>query len=96
LDLPEHGDRRNPGAAEIIGTNLLPRAFGLHMPAALWTAPAFDRCMLLASIYPIWANPDAFMREVALARIYDGVHYRNSTEVGTAIGVKIGEFAAAK
>jgi len=43
-----------------------------------------------------WANPDEFMREVALARIYDGVHYRNSTEVGTAMGVKIGEFAAAK
>jgi hypothetical protein len=43
-----------------------------------------------------WANPDEFMREVALARIYDGVHYRNSTEVGTAMGVKIGEIAAAK
>jgi hypothetical protein len=43
-----------------------------------------------------WANPDEFMREVALARIYDGVHYRNSTEVGAAMGVKTGEFAAAK
>ena len=43
-----------------------------------------------------WANPDEFMREVALARIYDGVHYRNSTEVGTAMGVKTGELAAAK
>ena len=43
-----------------------------------------------------WANPDEFMREVPLARIYDGVHYRNSAEVGTAMGVKIGELAAAK
>ena len=42
-----------------------------------------------------WANPDELMEEVALARIYDGVHYRTSTEVGTAMGVKIGEFAAA-
>lgn len=43
-----------------------------------------------------WPNPDEFMAEVALARIYDGVHYRTSTEVGTAMGIKIGEFAASK
>ena len=43
-----------------------------------------------------WANPDEFMAEVALARIHDGVHYRTSTEVGTAMGIKIGEFAASK
>jgi hypothetical protein len=34
-----------------------------------------------------------FVQEVAAARIYDGVHYRNSTEVGTAMGKKIGEQA---
>ena len=27
-------------------------------------------------------------------RIYGGVHYRNSTEVGAAMGKKIGELAA--
>jgi hypothetical protein len=43
-----------------------------------------------------WANPEGFMQEVALARIYDGVHYRNSTEIGSAMGVKIGELAATK
>jgi hypothetical protein len=43
-----------------------------------------------------WDSPDAFMQEVALARIYDGVHYRNSTEVGSGMGIKIGELAAAK
>src|SRR6266478_5126218 len=32
---------------------LFPRAFGLKTPASLWTAPAFDRCLLLALIYPI-------------------------------------------
>jgi hypothetical protein len=36
------------------------------------------------------------MQEVALGRIYDGVHYRNSTEVGNAMGQKIGKFAADK
>ncbi|MFN7965923.1 MAG: vanadium-dependent haloperoxidase [Acidobacteriota bacterium] len=43
-----------------------------------------------------WNSIDDFVREVSNARIYDGVHYRNSTEVGTAMGKQIGELAAAK
>jgi hypothetical protein len=43
-----------------------------------------------------WKTTDDFIQEVALARIYDGVHYRFSTEVGSAMGKKIGELAAAK
>jgi hypothetical protein len=43
-----------------------------------------------------WTKIGDFMQEVANARIYDGVHYRNSTEVGTAMGKQIGELAAAK
>jgi PAP2 superfamily len=42
-----------------------------------------------------WTNIDDFVQEVANARIYDGVHYRNSTEVGTAMGKKIGALTAA-
>jgi hypothetical protein len=42
-----------------------------------------------------WKSVDDFVLEVANARIYDGVHYRNSTEVGTAMGKKIGALAAA-
>jgi hypothetical protein len=30
------------------------RALGLETPGARWTAPAFDRCLLLALIYPIF------------------------------------------
>ena len=40
-----------------------------------------------------WTSVGDFTQEVAEARIYDGVHYRNSTEVGTAMGQKIGELA---
>jgi hypothetical protein len=40
-----------------------------------------------------WASVDAFTKEVAQARIYDGVHYRTSSEVGAAMGKKIGELA---
>ena len=40
-----------------------------------------------------WTSVSDFVQEVAVARIYDGVHYRNSTEVGSAMGKKIGELA---
>ena len=43
-----------------------------------------------------WTSIADFTQEVANARIYDGVHYRNSTEVGSAIGRKVGELVAAK
>ena len=43
-----------------------------------------------------WTTIDDFMQEVALARIYDGVHYRTSAEVGTAMGKQIGDLAVAK
>ncbi len=42
-----------------------------------------------------WPSIDDFVVEVANARIYDGVHYRNSTEVGTAMGRQIGALTAA-
>jgi hypothetical protein len=37
-----------------------------------------------------------FVSEVAVARIYDGVHYRNSSEVGSAMGKKVGDLAVTK
>ena len=40
--------------------------------------------------------PDEFMQEVANARVYDGVHFRNSTDVGTSVGRKVGEAVAEK
>jgi TIR domain len=41
------------GDAGMADRTLFPHAFGLRTPAPLWTAPAFDRCLLLALIYPI-------------------------------------------
>jgi hypothetical protein len=43
-----------------------------------------------------WTSVQDFMQEVSNARIYDGVHYRTSTEVGTALGRKVGDLVAAK
>jgi hypothetical protein len=43
-----------------------------------------------------WTKVDDFTQEVANARVYEGVHYRFSTEVGTAMGRRIGELAVLK
>ena len=43
-----------------------------------------------------WTKIEDFMQEVANARVYDGVHFRNSTEVGAAMGKQVGALAVAK
>jgi len=42
-----------------------------------------------------WTRPEEMEHEVSEARIYDGVHYRNSTEVGDRMGEQIGALVAA-
>jgi hypothetical protein len=39
---------------------------------------------------------NGFTQEVANAWVYDGLHYRNSTEVGIALGKSIGGLAVAE
>jgi hypothetical protein len=41
-----------------------------------------------------WESIEKFCAEVAEARICDGVHYRNSSEVGAVLGTRVGELAA--
>jgi hypothetical protein len=74
---------------------LFPHAFGLKKPAPLWTAPAFDRCLLLALIYPIaaifiiWAvSGDVGPAEAALRLTSDIAGSRRGLAVGL-IGVSI-------
>ena len=43
-----------------------------------------------------WKSIPAFMQEVNMARIYDGVHYRNSTVVGNDMGMKVGALVQQK
>ena len=43
-----------------------------------------------------WTTTEEFIKEVSEARICDGVHYRTSTEVGAAMGRKVGGLAAQK
>ena len=43
-----------------------------------------------------WNSVEAFTQEVAMARIVAGAHYRNSTEVGLAMGQRIGDWAVTR
>ena len=54
------------------------------------TPPLRTSSVTAAGATRSWTSIDAFVAEVASARIYDGVHYRSSTEVGTDLGKKIG------
>ena len=100
-------DLRDPGWIPFIDTPMHPEypcahciasaALGAVLAAEIGAGPAPP----LSSSSPTaggavrtWAGVGDFTREVALARIYDGVHYRNSTEVGSAMGKQIGELAA--
>jgi hypothetical protein len=50
----------------------------------------------LSGVTRSWNSVADFEQEVSNARIYDGVHYRNSTEVGNALGRKVGELVVAR
>lgn len=43
-----------------------------------------------------WTSVDEVVREVADARVPEGIHYRSSTEVGAERGRLIGALAAAE
>lgn len=43
-----------------------------------------------------WSSVDEFVQEVANGRIFDGVHYRTSTEVGNAMGRRVGALAVTR
>jgi hypothetical protein len=43
-----------------------------------------------------WTNTADFVREVSLARIHAGLHFRSATDAGERMGERIGELAAAR
>ncbi len=43
-----------------------------------------------------WSSADAFMQEVADARVWEGIHFRFSTDVGLAMGKQIAALAATR
>jgi hypothetical protein len=76
--------------AATIGSVLLADLDGDPQPVWRTTSPSADGAARE------WTSIDAFVQEVADARVYDGVHFRYSTEVGTEMGRQIGALAAAR
>lgn len=81
------------------GHAILAGAAGAVMKADLGTGPV----PVLSTSSPTakgatrqWTSVDAFMQEVAEARIYAGIHYRTAVEVGVEMGRRIGELAATR
>jgi len=70
--------------AATVGTILEAEAHGETLPELATTS------YTLEGVTRRWKSVDEFAQEVASARIYDGVHFRNSTEVGTAMGRQVG------
>jgi hypothetical protein len=42
-----------------------------------------------------WTSTQDLVKEVSMGRIYGGMHYRNSTEVGVKMGEQVGKVVAA-
>jgi hypothetical protein len=107
-DLDGHNaTERDPGWTPFIETPMHPEypcahcivasALGAVLAAEIGsgpTPPLSSASPTAGGAVRTWASVGDFTKEVAQARIYDGVHYRFSTEVGSAMGTKIGELAA--
>jgi len=103
------GDARDPGWMPFIDTPMHPEypcahcivsaSLGAVLAAEIGSGPApklSSASSTAGGATRTWNSVDEFVTEVAVARIYDGVHYRNSAEVGTAMGKKVGELAVTK
>ena len=106
-DLDGHdGTERDAGWAPLIDTPMHPEYPCAHCILAGTVATVLNAeaqkaplpvlsttSATLPGVVRRWNSPEDFMNEVAQARIHGGVHYRHSTEVGLAMGQRIGEWA---
>jgi PAP2 superfamily protein len=101
------GDARDPGWTPFIDTPMHPEypcahcivsaSLGAVLAAELGTGPVPKLSSIsntAGGAVRTWDSVGDFVQEVAVGRIYDGVHYRNSAEVGTAMGKAVGELTA--
>src|SRR5205823_1170702 len=93
------GDARDAGWTPFIDTPMHPEypcahcivsaSLGAVLEAELGQGPVpklSSASSTAGGVVRTWGSVGDFVQEVAVARIYDGVHYRNSAEVGTALG----------
>jgi len=91
-DVPLHPEYPSAHSilAATVGTLLEAEVAGAPMPTLATSSPTADGATRR------WNQVDDFVREVGEARVLEGVHYRNSVEVGEAMGRRIGALAAAR
>ena len=91
IDTPMHPEYPSAHSilASAVGT-VINAEFGGAVPELSTTSPSAKGATRR------WHSVDDFVQEVSNARVWEGVHYRFSTDVGMAMGRKIGELAAAK
>ena len=101
------GDARDPAWTPFIDTPMHPEypcahcivsaSLGAVLQSELGSGPSpklTSASSTAGGAVRTWNSVADFWQEVAVARIYDGVHYRFSAEAGTAMGKKVGELAA--
>ena len=91
LDAPLHPEYPSAHSilAAAVGTVLVAEVGNGSMPLLSTTSPTAK------GVVRRWTSVEDFIAEVANARIYEGIHYRTSTEVGVEMGRRIGAAAAA-
>jgi membrane-associated phospholipid phosphatase len=89
IDAPMHPEYPSAHAilAGAVGTVLKADLAGGPVPVLATSSPTAK------GVTRRWTSVDDFVREVAEARIYEGIHYRTSTEVGASMGAGIGALA---
>jgi membrane-associated phospholipid phosphatase len=92
IEAPLHPEYPSAHAilASAVGTLLEAEAGGRPLPVLATSSPTAKGATRT------WTSSEAFMREVANARIYAGIHYRFSSEAGVAMGRWVGQLAAEK
>jgi hypothetical protein len=91
IDTPMHPEY--PSAHSVLAsavTTVLKAEFGDALPELSTSSPTAKGAVRH------WKTADDFVLEVSNARVWEGVHFRFSAEVGVAMGRQIGELAAAR
>jgi hypothetical protein len=92
IDVPLHPEYPSAHSilAATVGQLLDAETAGSTLPALETRSPTADGKTRR------WTSTETFVREVGEARVLEGVHFRNSVEVGAAMGRRIGALAAAR
>jgi len=92
IDAPMHPEYPSAHAilAGAVGTVLEAELAGAPAPVLATSSPTANGATRR------WTRVADFVREVGDARVYEGIHYRTSTDVGTAMGRQVGALAATK